>query len=150
MKTITFTIPGNQDYPKGNPIPYTRSTQKGQWKPAVRKYNEWKQYVRGCFLAHCVDEGLISNSEFRDLLYIHEDGKPIRYYQKQRCEMHLQIYFKDHAHADSDNIFKGIADALFENDKYLEGSFKFDYSLAGSVKVVIHFSDNEMAKPRRI
>lgn len=146
MKSIEFTIHGNQELDYGNPIPYMRSTQGGQWKPNVRRYNAWKQHVRGCFLAKCVDEKLINHEEFKHLLYIHDSGKPIIYHQKMRCEMHIMIHFKNHAHADSDNIFKGIADALFENDKYLSGSFDFNYALAGSIDVVIYFLDYEVGK----
>lgn len=149
MKSISFTIPGNQDDPKGNPVAYTRSTQGGQWLPKVKKYREWKDHVREIFLAKCVDEKLITHADFRDLIYIHPDGKPIRF-DGRKARMELSITYKDKTHADSDNVFKGIADALFHNDKYLSGSFDFDYALAGSVKVVIYFLDNEMAKPRRI
>lgn len=48
--------------------------------------------------------------------------KPIGEYE--HATMSLKIYWKDCRHGDPDNIFKGIADTLFENDKHLDGSFK--------------------------
>lgn len=145
MSHIAFTIYGNQKNHKGNPIPYTRSTQAGQWKPNVVKYREWKEYVRGAFLAECVDRGLINHKDFKDLLYILPGGNPIKF-DGRKAIMNIVIYFMDDTHADCDNVFKGIADALFVNDKYLAGSFDFAYAHSGRVDVVIHFT-NEMGKP---
>ncbi len=51
--------------------------------------------------------------------------------------MILAIKFCDKAHGDSDNIFKGIADALFDNDKYVIGGFDYEYATEGSVDVLI-------------
>lgn len=148
MKSIIFTIPGNQEDRTGNPIPYTRSTHAGQWKPKVIRYNKWKEYVKDAFLAKCVDEDTYHNLDFKNLI-AYFLGKPIKK-SNIKMQMHLSIYYKDHKHCDSDNLFKGIADALFEDDKYLEGSFKFDYALAGRVDVMIHFMDYEVGKSRNI
>ena len=38
--------------------------------------------------------------------------------------MHLKIFWADETHGDADNVFKGVADSLFENDKELDGSFE--------------------------
>lgn len=138
MQTIKFTITGNQENDRGNPIPYTRSTQGGQFKANVRRYNAWKEHVRGAFIARCVDEKLLTHRDFKDFLYVLPNGKPIRY-DGRKARMDMQIYFSNKAHADSDNVFKGIADALFENDKYLSGSFDFSYAQCAKVEVVIHF-----------
>jgi hypothetical protein len=39
--------------------------------------------------------------------------------------MDIKIFWSSDHHGDPDNIFKGIADALFTDDKYLSGSFNF-------------------------
>ena len=53
--------------------------------------------------------------------------------------MDIQIWWKNEAHADGENVFGSIADALFKNDKKLDGSFenKGSSSKEGSVKVQI-------------
>lgn len=120
---MQFTIYGNQEDKKGNPIPYHRSTQGGQWKPQVRRYHAWKDYVVKAFC---------EQTETKD-----KGKKPIEK-SPEKLNMALLIYFKDKTHGDSDNIFKGIADALFENDKYISGSFDYDYDKENPrVEVVI-------------
>lgn len=109
---MKFTIIGNQEDDKGNPIPYHRSTQGGQWKPAVRRYHAWKDHVVS---AYCEASGV--------KLY---DRKPIPK-QAGKIYVDIKIFYKDKTHADSDNIAKGINDALFENDKYVAGSYDFEY-----------------------
>lgn len=106
----------------GHPVPYLRMTQ-GQvklcripdWKlsPSQLKkkgqlirYFEWKEYVDLCAIKAKV--------EF--------DRAP-----KEKKFMDLVIFFKNKVHGDPDNIFKGIADALFSDDKYIAGSFDFFY-----------------------
>ena len=69
------------------------------------------------------------------------EKKPIKNTGK-KVYMSLKITWADKTHADCDNIFKGIADALFQNDKYL-ASKGFDYKYAkdkcGKVEVEIEF-----------
>jgi Holliday junction resolvase RusA-like endonuclease len=45
-------------------------------------------------------------------------------------------------HADPDNVFKGIADALFKNDKFLDGSFVSDYAPDSKGRVEISITIN--------
>lgn len=54
-------------------------------------------------------------------------GHPLSSSKESKYVMTIMIYFADYSHADPDNIFKGIADALFDSDKYLAGDFDFDY-----------------------
>ena len=63
--------------------------------------------------------------------------------ESYRAEMHLKIYWADEKHGDADNVFKGIADSLFENDKELDGSFKSYHSHTpgrGRVEGIIIFT----------
>lgn len=130
MRQIAFSIRGNQENPDGNPIPYERSTQRGQWMPRVKRYREWQNYVRKIF-SEAAERGPIAE---------YFDEKPIPK-TKQKITMDITIFWANDAHGDSDNIWKGIADALFENDKYVSGSFEFFQSgeKKGIVYVTISF-----------
>lgn len=118
VMTIRFSIKGNQEDKLGNPIPYHRTTQGSYWNDASRRYKAWKDYV-------------VKASGIKSL------GKPIEIPKGTKAYMHLKIYFANNKHSDSDNIFKGIADALFVNDKKLAGSFDFDTAKEGRVDVEI-------------
>lgn len=109
---MKITVKGNQEDVKGNPIPYHRTTQGSYWNKSSKRYNAWKNHVVN---AYCDQTGT------------KDDGKKPVKKSVERYNMDIMVYFKDKTHADSDNVFKGIADALFENDKYLSGSFDFDY-----------------------
>lgn len=115
-KPVTFTI-------SGNPVPYLRMTQ-GQTKlmripdnrisPAglkikerIRRYLTWKDWV----YANAV--------------------KAMPYYDnspKNKVYLDIMIYFESKVHGDADNIWKGIADAMFKSDKNVVGSFDFEFS----------------------
>lgn len=130
MPEIKFTILGNQENPKGNPIPYTRMTQGTKWTKRSKRYFDWKDYVKAQYIDAVRNRPDMSNS---NLLY----EKPIPA-TKEKISMSLKIYFKNDLHADCDNIFKGIADALFMNDKYLvTNGFDFEYAKEGKVEVTI-------------
>lgn len=55
--------------------------------------------------------------------------------------MDISILWKDNAHGDAENVFGSIADALFKQDKWLDGSFESRVSddKVGRVKVSITF-----------
>lgn len=127
MKKISFTIQGNHKDPYGNPLPKLKMTGKQRWMPKAQEYGRWKQHVKGCFLSELVDEGLLKRADFRDLIYVHEDLKPI-VKSKKPARMEIMIWWCSDVHGDPENIFGSIADALFENDKYLAGSFDFAQS----------------------
>ena len=117
----SFTIYGNQEDTKGNPIPYLRTTQGTQWTKAAIRYSQWKAFVRICLI-----DSLQGIPKDNVLWCVAKNNKAIEF-TKTKSEMQLQIFFSNKAHADPDNIFKGIADALFVNDKLLSGSFDFGY-----------------------
>lgn len=140
MKTIRFEIHGNQEHKDGNPCPYFRVTSQSKFSDGAKRYNEWKKYVRGKYTdaLMALDKGeRMALKEHHDLL----KTNPIANTGKKTI-VNLKIHWKDKAHADSDNVFKGIADSLFMNDKYVVGSFDYDYSenKQGSVEVEIIFT----------
>lgn len=96
-----------------NAVPYKRTTQRQMYKDlGYQKYQRWKTLVKKAFMA--------------------EFGKyPKQVFKKnEKYYMDIKIYFFNKAHGDSDNVFKGISDALFEkplNDKFIAGSFDFFY-----------------------
>lgn len=53
-------------------------------------------------------------------------GKII-YDKKQKFKLDIKIYFANNRRGDPEGIFGGIADAIFENDRNLSGSFDFDF-----------------------
>ncbi len=106
---IKFTIP-TQGY---NAVPYKRTTQKQKFiDKSYKRYSQWKSYI---------------NTLFRQEFGIY----PRNYFRKnKKYYMDIKIYFKNYAHGDSDNVFKGVADSLFAhplNDKSIAGSFDFFY-----------------------
>lgn len=122
-KSIAFTIYGNQEDRAGNPIPYLRTTQNSQWTDKAKRYHDWQDYVRATYLDAVMPNKKIKIGDYgeaHDFL----QKKPIKA-TKKKARMDIQIYWANETHADCDNIFKGIADALFMNDKYLAGSFDF-------------------------
>lgn len=118
MKKICFTIKGNQENIKGNPIPYFRTTQAGQFNKGAKRYHEWADYVRAQFIDAIAEiKTSTEKMAYKELIDFGQK-KPIKESDKKQ-KMSMTVFFKDKSHADCDNIFKGIADALFMNDKYL-------------------------------
>lgn len=126
---IQFTIKGNQENSEENPIPYKRSTQNMQWRKDVKRYEAWKKHVRDSLIAwDFKDKSLlraILNNQW-------SFGKPLVLEENKKAMMSIIIYWAKENHGDPDNIWKGIADALFVNDKNVDGSFAS--SIAGDGK----------------
>jgi len=97
----------------GNPVPYKRTTQRQKYADSdYRRYIEYKSIVVAEFVA--------------------STGRmPHMMLQKNRkYAVETKAYFKDRKHADMSNVHKGAEDAIFAkplNDKYLSGSFDYDY-----------------------
>lgn len=131
IKKLSFVVKGNQDDWHGNPIPYTRVVKRALWVPEAKRYNAWKSYVRRSFYgeypAYLMRAG---NTLLTDL-------QPFRTSSASKARMDVRIYWMNGIHGDPDNIFKGIADALFKNDKFLDGSFESNYSPDGKGRVEI-------------
>lgn len=127
---IFFTIFGNQDDLKGNPIGYTRTTQRQKFvDPQAKRYEAWKDYV------------------WVSLLKV--EPHPPRFEGKVAIDCYIE--YKDKRHTDPGNVVKGIADALadckrrgilerrlYPNDRHvLERAMDFSYSDDPGVLVVI-------------
>ena len=99
---------------RGNPVPYCRTTQAGaRFDKGYKRYQVYKDCVVASFLAQCKGDW--------------GSPKPLTTTKENKTEVKIMIYFQNGKHGDPDNVFKGIADALFTCDKYVYGSFMFDY-----------------------
>lgn len=100
------------------------------------RYAAWKGHVVASYLDYVNGMEMIDRAEFGD---VHDfmEKKPIVTGDK-RVHMDMTITYIDKTHADSDNVFKGIADALFKNDKYLSGSFTFEYGDTPRVDITLY------------
>lgn len=131
---IKFTVRGNQNGLKKNPVPYLRMTSNEikllkipdfrirsrsalKKKRAIERYLDWKAYVQQCcyFMAR-IDE--------RKALKV-EIVNTVR--QKRKVQLDCMIFFANKKHGDPDNIRKSIQDALFANDKYVVGNVDYQY-----------------------
>lgn len=135
---IQFTIYGNQEDPEGNPIPYVRSTQKALWRRDWKRYAAWKEFVQKRLIVSNLGDQI---TFIRDNLWSLK--KPLIITGKAR--MDLKIFWKKGTHGDPDNIFKGIADALFVDDRNLDGSFESSSAEDGKgrVEVIINVNDQK-------
>jgi hypothetical protein len=62
-------------------------------------------------------------AELVGVLHPERDEKPLIVPKGKKIYMDILIEWKDNTHADPENVFGSIADALFQNDKDLCGSF---------------------------
>lgn len=137
MKQFSFTIDGNQEDRLGNAIPKIRKTYRQQWTPEAQRYTAWKGYIQEAFLRSLVDIDFNVHIRFQRLV-----KKPIKLAGGEKAIMDIRIFWKDETHGDPENIFGSIADALFYNDKYLDGSFKSELAKDGKGRVEVIISIN--------
>lgn len=120
---LKFTIYGNEFGNDDNPLPKLKMTGKQHWLHKAQKYVRYKQHV----VAQMTDaHPNIKVNGKKKLLNTTEDVRGV---------MDIQIYWKNRKHGDPENIFGAIADAIFDDDKYLDGSFKSQMSKDGHAKV---------------
>ena len=131
QKIISFRIDGNQEDPEGNPIPYVRVVSGALWLPKAKRYAAWKEYVRNVLYKHY--PALAPDPS--ELLA--GEAWPLTTKPSISARMDIKIAWMNGIHGDPDNIFKGIADALFQNDKFLDGSFESFLAEDGRGKVDI-------------
>ena len=140
MKYYSFSIRGNHESDTGNPLPKIKKTYRQQWTPEARRYSGWKCYVQEAFL-----HSLLKIDFNLHIRYQRVFKKPIKLYEGEKASMDIRIFWKDDKHGDPENIFGSIADALFYNDKYLDGSFKSE--MAGDkkarVEIIIAINDGK-------
>lgn len=121
---LEFTVHGGGFDPMANPMPKIKYTARQQWLERVQNYVEWK--------SHVVDEYLEALEQVNDEWYdeaaerVMFGNKPIVTGTKA-MRMDIFIAFRGRSHADPENVFGSIADALFTNDKYLAGSFDYTH-----------------------
>ena len=137
MKKIKFTIKGNHQDPIGNPLPKIKKTRNSYWTKEAQRYAAWKIYVQVHFLDAAYPK--LPTVEFDAMKRrVASGGKPIALPLGTKAQMEIRISWKNGAHADPENVFGSIADALFENDKSLAGSFDFELADDGIGRVVIY------------
>lgn len=140
--TITFMIAGNHTDRDGNPVPYTRSTREALWRSDGKRYAAWKEYVQQIFNVefsnHCISnpDDRHTTKHWGDMLR-RGNLKPIELRYEQTARMDINIWWANCKHGDPDNIWKGIADALFVQDKHLNGSFESDHHSEGKGRVEV-------------
>lgn len=135
-KTIQFTIKGNPEDIYGNPVPYVRVVGRALWLPGAKKYHAWKSYVRRCFYKGYPEFVMCDGKK------ILIDDQPLTTKMSEKARMDIKIFWMNGLHADPDNVFKGIADALFKNDKFLDGSFESDYAPDSKGRVEVSITLN--------
>jgi len=86
---MIFTILGNQENLKGNPIPYHRTTRGARFSKEHRRYEAWKSNVLSCS----------SRKAKFDL-------------SERYCKVEMDIEWKDEGHADGDNVVSAIVDRV--------------------------------------
>jgi Holliday junction resolvase RusA-like endonuclease len=105
---MNFTVKSSS-----NPVPYKRTTQKAKWTDTeYKKYQEWKSKIMRDFI-----------TAFKK--FPHQIFKP-----KTKYYVEIIVYYKDKTHGDTDNVYKGVLDAIFVkplNDKYIAGSMDYFY-----------------------
>lgn len=106
---LKFTVKCNNH----NPIPYKRTTQKQKFKDQdYHRYLCWKDAI--------ITEFMLKFNKYPYQIL----AKNKKYY------IDIVAYYKDKTHGDTDNVAKGINDALFQsplNDKYIAGSYDYKY-----------------------
>lgn len=134
MKHYSFSIRGNHESDTANPIPKIRKTMRQRWTPEARRYAAWKTYVQEAFLRSLMQLDFNRHIHYRRVLQ-----KPIKLDYGDKAVMDIRIFWKDERHGDPENVFGSIADALFYNDKCLDGSFQSEISSdkQGRVEVAI-------------
>ncbi len=144
---IEFTIYGNHENKNGNPLPKARKTGRQQYTAAAHRYHDYLDYVRTSFIDQCAPNGR-AKFDAKHLSFV--GRKPLNTGDR-KCKMWIFIEYGNNAHGDPENIFGAIADALFENDKYLAGDIDFapDPTGEGRVYVKIEISETRCGVPTR-
>lgn len=107
---IKFTVYNDNK----NPVPYKRTTQKQKYVDSdYKKYQAYKSKIITAF----------ENRTGKLPHQLLEKGK--KYY------VFVTAHYKDKTHGDTDNVAKGVNDALFAkplSDKYIAGAYDYFYT----------------------
>lgn len=148
-RTISFSINGGIGHdksgrtwhdPDGNPVPKLKMTGRQHWTPSARRYVAWKAWVVRSLEDGTTDADLLA-------LFRREQARCLKPIPKTREKMRMTVvaHYKNHKHPDTENVFGSIADALFQNDSSLAGSFDFevgDKKWTGKTIVTIELPDS--------
>jgi hypothetical protein len=96
-----------------NPVPYKRTTQKQKW--VDKEYRRYQTYKDEIYAEFIKATGKLPHQIFQD---------------KTKYYVNVMAYYKDKTHADTDNVAKGVNDAIFQkplSDKYVAGFYDYDY-----------------------
>lgn len=115
MSRFRYSI-GKKSVDIRNPMGYKR-TLRNQMREDAARYLAWQQFVRAEFQRFTSIAKLGAGREFAHPIDLGD-----RY-----VRMDVIIAYVNEAHADPDNVWKGIADALIKQDKHAAGSFEFDH-----------------------
>lgn len=119
--------------PQGHPLPKLRMTGGQSWKPEVKRYMAWKAHVAQSFLeALRKTRPVIYAAALMRTSY---GAKPVPSFP-EKASMTVIAYYRNRKHADTENVFGSVADALFENDNNLVGNFDFELTDADPRVVV--------------
>ena len=96
-----------------NPTPYKRTTQKQKF--VCKEYKKYQAY-KSLIVAE----------------FIKATGKQPHKILENKTKYYVDVvaYYKDKKHADTDNVAKGVNDALFASplsDKYIAGTYDYYY-----------------------
>ena len=113
-----------------NPVPYKRTTQRGKFSKEYKKYLIWKTLLGDLFCSQ--------NPHSPKTLY--EIGKVMHARPNLSGAYFVEVVaiYKSDNHGDTDNIAKGVNDALFKNDKLVSGSYTYKYDKKGGLRVRIY------------
>lgn len=117
----SFVVLGNPGNEFGNPQPYFRQTQNSKWSPEAKRYHDWQMHVAQSFV---IQAELDDKTRREVAISMVQNLRPLNIPDGHTAELNVDIWVVDEKHADADNIFKGILDSLFVNDKkVVAGSF---------------------------
>ena len=143
---ITFTVKGNGIDRKANPKPKIKKTHRQYWTPAAQKYKVWKAHVATA-LIEAVEAR--EDEDWLRFVDISQVEKPIILPDKERAFMLVEIDLKNNgSRPDGENVYGSVADALFQEDKYLSGAYIMPVEPvgAGAAHVTIAIGDKEVKK----
>lgn len=101
-----------------NPVGYKRMIT-GRMRAESARYLAWMRFVR--------EELAVTTADAKVLLAAHRNEHVIYLESDQYARMDIIIAWADETHGDADNVWKGIADSLFKQDKHVAGSFEFGH-----------------------
>ena len=115
-KSYKFIVPGD-------PIPYLRMTV-GQARLMRAKYHRLSPKTQKVY------DKVKRYLDYKDAVKLISLPHKFDRAPKEKVHMTVTAYFKNNVRGDMDNIFKGMADAIFNNDKNVIGAFDFFFDAA--------------------